>query len=130
MFGYPRPHPPLNYSWGRSPGVKASIMENSFVKTPVKDYMSTKGYDLCSPIRSSKESGYLFVTFLNSSNPEEAENIWLSVKASSRAEAGKTIDRNWSVVETVNAAGQPRLKLTDSGEDARATLLNRGYVAL
>ncbi len=92
--------------------------------------MSTRGYDLVSPIRSSKESGYLFCTFINSSNPEEVENIWLSKKASERATEGKTIDRNWSIVETINAEGQNRLKLTDSGEDARATLLNRGYVAL
>lgn len=129
MFGYPRPHPPLNSSRGRSPGVKASIMDK-IVKTPVVDYMSTKGYDLVSPIRSSKESGYLFCTFINSSNPDEVENVWLSIKASSRAQVGKTIDRNWSIVETVNAAGETRLKLTDSGEDARATLINRGYVAL
>ena len=103
---------------------------DTIVKTAVKDYMSTHGYDLCSPIRSSKESGYLFVTFINSSNPDEVENIWLSIKASERAQVGKTIDRNWSIVETVNKAGETRLKLTDSGEDAKQTLLNRGYVAL
>jgi len=104
-------------------------MENSFVKTPIKDYMSTKGYDLVSPIRKNA-AGYLFCTFLNSSNPEEAENVYLSIKASERAEIGKNIDRNWSVVETVNAGGETRLKLTDSGDDAKQTLLNRGYVAL
>lgn len=102
---------------------------NTIVKTPIKDYMSTKGYDLVSPIRANTNK-YLFVTFINSSNPDDAENVYLSVKASERATEGKTIDRNWSIVETVNQAGETRLKLTDSGEDAKQTLLNRGYVAL
>lgn len=128
MFGYPRPHPPLNSSRGRSPGVKASIMSN-ITKNPVKDFMSSKGYDLVSPVRANA-NGYLFVTFLDSKNPKDAENIYLSVKSAKTMAVDKTIDRNWSVVSYVTDEGAPRVKLTNSGEDARETLMNRGYVAL
>ena len=98
-------------------------------KTPVKDFMSTKGYDLVSPIRSNV-NGYLFVTFLDSKNPDDAENIYLSVKSAERAKVGENIDRKWSIVDYVTDAGVQRIKLTNSGDDARATLINRGYVAL
>lgn len=125
MFGYPRPHPPLNFSRGRSPGVKASIM----TKTAVKDFMSTKGYDLVSPIRSNT-NGYLFCTFLDSKNPNDAENIYLSVKSAKTMAVDKTIDRNWSIVHYTTDEGVQRIKLTNSGEDAKETLMNRGYVAL
>ena len=98
-------------------------------KTAVKDFMTSKGYDLCSPIRSNV-NGYFFVTFLDSKNPNDAENVYLSVKSAKTMAEGKTIDRNWSIVDYVTEEGVQRIKLTNSGEDAKETLMNRGYVAL
>ena len=98
-------------------------------RNSVNDFMNTKGDDLVSPIRSNV-NGYLFVTFIDSEKPDDAENIYLSVKSAERAKAGDNIDRNWSVVEYTTDQGVQRVKLTDSGENAKQTLMNRGYVAL
>ena len=93
----------------------------------LKDFCSTKGYNMVSPVRENV-NGYKYVTLLHSDDPGNPENLYLGQRY---ADTVKKDDKlplaDLFVTEVENAAGEARFKLTDKNGDATATLVANGY---
>ena len=97
-----------------------------------KEYAKQQGFNMVSKVRKNT-SDYLYVTFLSSDDPNHTENIYFGVRFAS--EGGYKVGDDLKiadlfVTDTVNAAGETRLKLTDKEGDAVATLVNMGYQSI
>ena len=89
--------------------------------------MAKMGFDMMSSIRTNV-NGYLFISFISSSDPNNVVSIWFGKEASSNFTAGSDVNPDAVfVTEVTNAAGEVRLKLTDKEGDAVATLESRGF---
>ncbi len=96
-------------------------------RTSLKDYCSSKGYNMASAVRANV-SGYKYITLIDSSNPGEPENVYLGQRFGETVNVGDKLKASelW-VVETTNAQGEMRLKLSDKEGDATETLIGMGY---
>lgn len=68
-------------------------------------------------VRASAENGYKFLTMVRNINGEnKGENIYMSKSTAENFELGQVLTtqelKNFSVVHTTNANGEPRTKLT------------------
>ena len=78
----------------------------------LKDYCKTTGVTAINNSINTSVKGYPFVTLLRGN---EADNIWFSKNASARVAKGdnfKAIASELYVVETANADGEVRMKLS------------------
>lgn len=94
-----------------------------------KEFAQQNGFNMVSKVRKNA-SDYLFVTFLSSDNPNHTENIYFGVRFAEEGgyKVGDVVKvAELFVTDTVNAAGETRLKLTDKDGDAIATLIANGY---
>lgn len=99
------------------------------MRNSLKSYCETKGYDMVSRVRANV-NGYKYVTLIDSQNPGEPENLYLGQRYSETVEVNDSLPiGELFVSETLNAAGETRLKLTDKRGDARATLEAMGYTS-
>lgn len=82
-----------------------------------------------SPVRQNANN-YRFVTIVDLSTMK-AENIYFAKSVATRGElpeVGEKINlATWRMAETKNAAGELRMKLTNSEGDGVATLQAKGY---
>jgi hypothetical protein len=93
----------------------------------IRQYMAKMGFDMMSEIRKNV-NGYLYISFIASSDPSNVVSIWFGKEASNNFTAGSDVDPDAVfVTEVSNAAGETRLKLTDKEGDAVATLEARGF---
>lgn len=82
----------------------------------LKEFCTQEGIGSISNVRKNT-NGYPFVTVLRGT---DAENIYFSKKAALKvadADPIKGIAKDLFVVNTINSAGEERLKLTFTGED-------------
>ena len=88
------------------------------------------GFNSISRVRANS-NGYLFITMVSTDNIGEAENIYFGRRASAAFSVGQMVDPSTLFcVETTNANGDVRWKLTDTEGDAVATLEAKGYQML
>lgn len=95
----------------------------------VPEFAKQNGFNMVSKVRKNT-SGYLFATFLSSDDPNHTENIYFGVRFAEEGgyKEGDVLKlTDLFVTDTVNAAGETRLKLTDKEGDAVATLVANGY---
>lgn len=100
----------------------------------LKAFASQQGFvaPVVSKIRANA-SGYLFVTICDSFNPERVENIYFGKRFQNESGYKPTDTLRTSevfVVDTINAAGETRRKLSDKEGDALETLKAMGYQEL
>jgi hypothetical protein len=84
-------------------------------RTTFKSYCASTGVTAVSPVRQNV-NGYPFVTVLRGA---EAENVYFSIKASADVVEGtdiKSIASDLFIAHTINAAGEPRTKLSFRGD--------------
>lgn len=90
-------------------------------RSTFKSFIAAQGITAVAPAIRQNTNGYPFITVLRGSGPESAENIYFSVKASaevSEGQAVKSIAKDLYVVNTLNAAGEARTKLSFAGESS------------
>ena len=97
-----------------------------------KEYAKQNGFNMVSKVRKNS-SDYMYVTFLSSDDPNHVENVYFGVRFAD--EGGYKVGDDLKiadlfVTDTVNAAGEARLKLTDKEGDAVATLTANGYQSI
>ena len=88
--------------------------------TPLAQFAKSKGYKMGKTVKEN-ENGYKFLTLWNgmsrNSGKAKAENIYFGINASDDYETGQKLSNEvlatLSVVETINANGEPRLKITN-----------------
>lgn len=93
--------------------------------TELKAYAIANDYKKIGKIKASRETGYRFITLLRPNDPEGALNIWFSKNASAKLDelglkVGDKVNHlidDMSIIETVNAAGEPRLKVSFGGDE-------------
>lgn len=81
-----------------------------------KAYCGDTGVTAVNPVVRVNTNNYPFITILRG---EEAENIYFSKKASALVDAGqdiKSLLKDLYLVETTNASGDIRLKLSFRGD--------------
>lgn len=87
----------------------------------LKSFIAATGVTAVFPAIRQNSNGYPFITVLRGSGDANAENIYFSIKASAEVSEGqqlKSIAKDLLVSNTVNAAGESRLKLHFQGESA------------
>lgn len=95
----------------------------------VASFMLSKGYDMISSVRLSKDNKYPFVAMIDSTNPNNTECVWFSKEASGMVSAGDDINVHTTYwYDTENAQGEERIKFSfNERGDAEATLASRGF---
>lgn len=101
-------------------------------RIPVKEFAAQNGFNMISKVRANAK-GYMYVTFIDSNNPEHVENVYFGVRFSEEGgySVGDTLKAlSLFVTNTTNAQGEDRLKITDREGDAAATLVANGYTSI
>jgi hypothetical protein len=101
-------------------------------RLPLKQFASQNGFNMVSKVRVNA-SGYKFITFLSSDDPNHTENIYFGVRFAEEGgykEGDNLKADDLFITDTINAAGETRLKITDKEGDAVATLVANGYQTL
>ena len=91
----------------------------------IAEFVKSRNFVEINKLVSTNVNGYPFVTFIDSNN--KAENIYFSKSSSDDVSEGDNVQdfiANCVIVETVNAAGETRLKLSkNSNRISLASLL-------
>ena len=102
--------------------VKEAITMESNVSSALKiqslkEFAAERGFIQVIPKVRENVNGYLYLTFVDAEN--SATNVYFSINAAEEREAGEPLTGNIlktiSVVETTNADGETRHKLTTGG---------------
>lgn len=90
----------------------------------LKEYVTMKGFTQIAKAVRENTNGYPFITFISADN--KAENVYFSINAAETVAAGEIVTaemlQSLQVVETQNAQGEQRTKLSLKGESARFDL--------
>lgn len=92
------------------------ILNRAMNRQSLKSYVANTGVTDINPFVRTNENNYPFITILRDG---EAENIYFSKKAASQVDAGMDIRdqlKEMYVVETINASGESRTKLSFRGD--------------
>ncbi len=90
----------------------------------IKDFVSQNKFTQIRKVVGKNVNGYPYLTFINGNN--EAENVYFSINAAQFVDGGQLVTaellKEHQVVETKNAAGETRLKISLKGESMRLDL--------
>jgi hypothetical protein len=96
---------------------------NMFIQS-IKDFCKSKGFVEINKTVRVNQKGYPFITFMTAEN--KAENVYFSRTKASEVSEGMVISAELfsklRVAETINADGEPRVKLCGSGESQRVSI--------
>jgi len=86
-------------------------------RTPFAAYATSSGITSVNPTVRVNTNDYPFITVLRGSGDDSAENLYFSIKASGHVAKGQKItSEGLYVVETINAKGESRTKLSFEGD--------------
>ena len=94
-------------------------------KQTVKEFAVANRFSKVFPTYRVNENGYLYVTFMEEIPGQDArcENIYLSKGAQEGKSAGDAVVlSNFEIAHTVNAKGEPRIKLCRVGEGSYVSI--------
>lgn len=94
------------------------LLNRAMNRQSLKSYCTGTGVTAINPLVRTNANGYPFITILRG---DVAENLYFSKKASAEVDLGMDIKAQLPelyVVETINAAGESRTKLSFRGESS------------
>ena len=97
------------------------LLNRAMDRQSLKDYCSAQGVTAINPVVRVNTNNYPFLTVLRGEGDDSAENIYFSKKAASKVAEGQDIKAQLPdlyVVETLNASGESRTKLSFNGDGA------------